>query len=155
MMADEERIFVSNRAARHFYEILEIYEAGIVLNGFEVKSIRDGKVQIKDAYAAFEKGELFLYNCHISPYSFHTHLSLSPLDPLRKRKLLMHKMELKRLRGKTEEKGLTLVPLKLYQKGRKIKVEIALAKGKKLYDKRESIKKKDLEREQQAELKYQ
>lgn len=154
-MADEEKVFVSNRAARHFYEILEIFEAGIVLNGFEVKSIRDGKVQIKDAYAAFEKGELFLYNCHISPYSFHTHLSLSPLDPLRKRKLLMHRMELKRLRGKTEEKGLTLVPLKLYQKGRKIKVEIALAKGKKLYDKRESIKKKDLEREQQAELKYQ
>ncbi|MCX7830842.1 MAG: SsrA-binding protein SmpB [Acidobacteria bacterium] len=153
-MADEEKVFVSNRGARHFYEILEIYEAGIVLNGFEVKSIREGRAQIKDSYAAFEKGELFLFNCHISPYSFHTHLSLSPLDPLRKRKLLMHKMELKRLRGKVEEKGLTLVPLKLYQKGRKIKVELALCKGKKLYDKRESIKKKDLEREQQSELKY-
>lgn len=153
-MADEEKVFASNRAARHFYEILNAYEAGIVLNGFEVKSIREGKVQIKDSYAAFEKGELFLYNCHISPYSFHTHLGLSPLDPLRKRKLLMHKIELKRLKGKSEEKGLTLIPLKLYQKGRKIKVEIALCKGKKVYDKRESIKKRDLEREQQKELKY-
>lgn len=153
-MTDNARIFASNRAARHFYEILEVYEAGIVLKGFEVKSIREGRLQLKESYAAFEKGELFLYNCHISPYSFHTHLSLTPLDPLRKRKLLMHKMELKRLRGKSEEKGLTLIPLKLYQKGRKIKVEIALCKGKKFYDKRESIKKRDFEREQQAELKY-
>lgn len=153
-MTDEGKIFVSNRAARHYYEIIELYEAGIVLNGFEVKSIREGRTQIKDSYAGFENGELFLYNCHISPYSFHTHLTLTPLDPLRKRKLLMHKMELKRLRGKSEEKGLTLIPLKLYQKGRKIKVEIALCKGKKLYDKRESIKKRDLEREQKAEFKY-
>jgi SsrA-binding protein len=153
-MEDKERVFATNRSAKHFYEILETYEAGIVLNGFEVKSIREGKVQIKDSYAGFEKGELYLYNCHISPYSHHTHATLTPIDPLRKRKLLMHKLELKRLRGKSEEKGLTLIPLRFYQKGRKIKVEISLCKGKKTFDKRESIKKREIERENATILKY-
>lgn len=153
-MEQSEKVFSTNRAARHFYEILETFEAGIVLNGFEVKSIREGRVQIKESYASFENGELFLFNCHISPYAHHTHTSLSPINPLRKRKLLMHKIELKRLKGKSEEKGLTLIPLKLYQKGRKIKVELALCRGKKAFDKRETIKKREAEREKAALLKY-
>lgn len=153
-MKNEEKTFVTNRKARHDYHILEVYEAGIVLEGFEVKSIREGRAQLQDSYAGFEDGELFLYNCHISPYSFHTHLGFRPFDPLRKRKLLMHKIELKRLKGKIQEKGLTLIPLRLYQKNRKIKVELALCKGKKMYDKREDIRKRDLEREEKYQFKY-
>jgi SsrA-binding protein len=152
-MTDETKALATNRGARYFYEVLETFEAGIALLGHEVKSIRNGRLQIKEAYAAFSNRELWLYNCHITPWSHHTHETLTPIDPLRSRKLLMHVDELRRLKSKADEKGLTIVPLKVYFKGRKIKVEIALCKGKKLYDKRESIKKREMEREQAAEKK--
>lgn len=152
-MKEELKVFANNRAARHFYEILETHEAGMALMGYEVKSIRAGRVQIKESYAGFSGGELWLYNCHVTPWSHHTHEGLTPIDPLRPRKLLMHADELRKLKSKADEKGLTIVPLGIYIKGRKIKVELALAKGKKVYDKRESIKKREMEREQAAEKK--
>ena len=151
---EKTKSFATNRGARYYYEVLDTYETGISLQGFEVKSIRSAKVQIKEAYAAFEKGELWLLNCHITPWSHHTHEALTPIDPTRKRKLLMHALELRRLKSRVDEKGLTLVPLRLYQKGRKIKVELALCKGKKVFDKRESIKKREMEREKAVENKY-
>ena len=133
-----------NRKATHDYFILETYEAGIVLTGTEIKSVREGRINLRDGYAKIDSGELWLYNVHISPYergSFYNH------DPLRPRKLLLRREEIKRLLGKTKEKGLTLVPLSVYIKdNRWAKVEVALAKGKKQYDKRAAIAERDAQR---------
>jgi SsrA-binding protein len=144
------KVLSNNKKAFFDYEIIEGLEAGIVLLGTEVKSAKEGKINLKDAFVKIMNGEAYLLNCHISPYS---HGNITNYDPTRTRKLLLHKKELNKLIGKSKEKGLTLVPLKMYLKGNKIKVEIALAKGKKIYDKRESIKKKDLSREIKRELK--
>lgn len=138
------RALATNRKARHDYHVEETYEAGIALLGSEVKSIREGRANLRDSYAAFRGGELFLYNCHVSPYA---QASRFNADPLRPRKLLMRREEIQRLVGKVEEKGLTLVPLSLYLKGRRVKVGLALARGKKQYDRREDIKRREAERE--------
>ena len=133
-----------NRQASHRYNLLEKWEAGLVLTGTEVKSLRDGKAQIKDGYAALRDGEVWLYNVHIPPYA---PASRENHEPERPRKLLMHKREIERLIGKTREKGLTLVPTRLYFRGGRAKVEIALAKGKDVGDKRQSIKEREMKRE--------
>ena len=140
----ESKILCANRKARYDYHIEETFEAGVVLLGSEVKSIRQGRANLRDGYAAFEGGELFLHNCHISPYEQASQLSL---DPLRARKLLMHGIEIERLRVKVEQKGLTLVPLSLYLKGPRVKVNLALARGKKEYDRRDDIKQREADRE--------
>ncbi len=140
----ESRTLCANRKARHDYHIEETYEAGIALLGSEVKSIREGRANLRDSYAAFRDGELFLFNCHISPYA---QASRFNADPLRPRKLLMRREEIQRLVVKVEAKGLTLVPLSLYLKGRLVKVGLALARGKKQYDRREDIKRREAERE--------
>lgn len=138
------RIISQNKKAFHDYEILETFEAGIVLMGSEVKSLRDGRANLKDSHAKIRSGEIFLLALHISVYS---NASYNNHEPERVRKLLLHKREIKRLVGKTVERGLTLVPLKLYFKDGKVKVELALARGKKHYDKRESLKRKEGARE--------
>lgn len=138
------KIIADNRKARHDYFLIEKFEAGIALVGTEVKSMRAGRVNLKDSYAQIDDGELFLYNMHVSPYE---QGSFSNVDPTRKRKLLMHKREIMRLLGSVKEKGLTLVPTKLYFSDSKVKVELALAQGKKLHDKRASEKEKDTKRE--------
>ena len=145
------KIVATNRKAYHDYEVLETYEAGIVLKGTEVKSAKQGRINLKDSYAKIENGEIFLFNAHISPY---THGNVYNHDPRRTRKLLLHKKEIMRLYGKVKEKGLTLIPLKAYIKNGKIKIEVGLCKGKKVYDKRAEIKKRDLEREMRYEMKY-
>ncbi|HHZ20399.1 MAG TPA: SsrA-binding protein SmpB [Firmicutes bacterium] len=140
----ERKNIATNRQARHEYFILETLEAGIVLTGTEVKSLRQGKGSLKESYAQVQNGEVYLYNCHISTYDFGNRFNH---DPLRPRKLLLHKEEIRRLIGKTKEKGLTLVPLALYfDANNRVKVELALAKGKKLYDKREDMAKRDAQR---------
>lgn len=149
-MAEDNRTLVTNRKARHNFHILETYEAGIALVGTEVKSLREGKGNLQDSFARIENGELFLYNMHISPYEKG---NIYNKDPRRTRKLLMHKREIYRLAGKVQEKGLTLIPLSLYLKNGIVKVELALAKGKALYDKRESIKRKTVKREMERALK--
>jgi len=143
-MTDEIKIVTQNRKARHDYEILETWEAGLALQGTEVKSLRMGNANLKDSYARVQDGEVFLYNFHISPYEKESHFNH---DPLRIRKLLLHRKEIRKLTGRVEEKGLTLVALKVYFKTGKAKVELALARGKKLYDKREDIAKRDMQRE--------
>jgi SsrA-binding protein len=148
-MSDHTKIISQNRKARHDYEILETLEAGVVLNGPEVKSLRLGRANLKDGYARPKGGEVFLHEVHISPYE---NSPLQEQDPTRIRKLLLHKQEIRKLTGKIVEKGLTLVPLKLYFRKGKIKVELALVKGKKLYDKRESIRKRDLNRETERQI---
>jgi SsrA-binding protein len=139
-----------NRKAYHDYSIHEKYEAGIVLLGTEVKSLREGRANLKDSYVAFKDGEAFLMNCHISPYS---HGNIMNHDPLRTRKLLFHKKEIEKLLGKVAEKGYTLVPLRIYFKGPYAKVEVALAKGKRVYEKRERIKEREVKRELERALK--
>lgn len=138
------RHIAENRKAYHDYFIIEKIEAGIMLTGTEIKSIRMGLINLKDSFAKIEKGQVFLYNMHISPY---THGNRFNHEPLRTRKLLLHKREIMRLFGKTQEKGLGLMALKLYWTGDWAKVELALVKGKKEYDKRDSIKEKDAKRE--------
>jgi SsrA-binding protein len=152
MPADGEhiKIIVQNKKARFNFTISESFEAGMVLLGTEVKSIRNGKINLSDSYADFRDGELFLINCNISLYPFSHHENH---EPLRSRKLLMKKKELKRLSGKVIERGFTLVPLKVYLKRGYIKIEIGLAKGKKAFDKRETIKKRDQERDIKAHIK--
>lgn len=140
-----KKIIATNRKATHDFFILEKYEAGIVLNGTEIKAIRQGKVNIKESFARIIKGEVYLINMHIGHYS---HGNIYNHEPLRDRKLLMHKKEIAKLIGKLSQKGLTLIPLSLYFKKNLVKVELALAKGKKLYDRREDIKKRDLQREE-------
>lgn len=140
----DEKIIADNRKARHDYFIEESYEAGIALVGTEVKSCRLGRVNLRDGYAAIQQGDMFLENVHISPYEQGNRFNH---EPLRKRQLLMHKGEILRLLGKVKEKGYTLVPLRLYFKKGRVKVEIGLAKGKKSYDKRDDIAARDVERE--------
>lgn len=150
-MADKPaiKILADNRRARHNYHFVETFEAGIVLSGPEVKSARAGKVQLVDAYASIENNELYLRNAHISPYSHATHWSHEPNSV---RKLLVHRHEINRLIGKTREKGLTLIPTKVYLKNGRIKVEIALAKGKQEHDKRDAIRKREQEAEAKAAM---
>src|SRR5690625_201096 len=138
-----KKVVATNRKARHEYFIEETYEAGIALRGTEVKSIRQGKVNIKESYASIEKGEVFINNLHISPYE---QGNIHNVDPIRKRKLLLHKRQIRKLSEDTIKKGYTLVPLSVYIIYGKVKLELAVAKGKKLYDKREDIAKKDAER---------
>ena len=145
-----EKIVCVNREARHNYFIDEIYEAGLVLLGSEVKSLRDGKANLKDSYARIQKGEAFLVNAHVSPYPGANQFNHEPTRP---RKLLLHQREIEWLTGKTKEKGLTLIPLRLYFKNGRAKVELGLARGKKLYDKRETLKRKMAEREVERSLK--
>ncbi len=141
---ENDSVVVNNRKAFHDYFIEETFEAGLALFGTEVKSLREGRINLKDSYAMVENGEVFLYNCHISPYS---HGNLSNHDPTRRRKLLLRKGEIQRLFGKVQQKGFTLVPLKIYFKRGWAKVELGLALGKKLYDKRETESKKSAQRE--------
>ena len=143
-MTEEQRVVATNRRARHEYEILETFEAGLVLRGTEVKSLRAGTVNFKDSYVTVRNNEAWLVGCHVSPYSHGTDANH---EPERDRKLLLHSREITRLVGKIAEKGLTVVPLKLYFKQGRIKLEIGLARGKKTHDKRESLKRKDVERE--------
>ncbi len=145
------RVIAKNKKAFFNYDLIETLEAGISLLGSEVKSIREGKISLKESYAEIKEGEVFLINCHISPYN---PANIFNHDPLREKKLLLHRREIKRLIGKIKEKGLTLVPLKvlLNDKG-KVKVEIALAKGKRVYQKRDAIRQRDQDREMRAELK--
>ena len=145
------KIVAANKKAHFNYEILERYEAGISLLGSEVKSIREGRVSLKESYAEIRGNEIFLVSCHISPYEAANRFNH---DPMRERRLLLHRREINRLTGKVKEKGLTLVPTRVLfnDKGR-VKVEIALAKGKRAYQKKEAIKERDLKREMRAELK--
>ncbi len=146
------KIVCKNKKAFHDYHIEKTMEAGMVLTGPEVKSLRAGRANIKDGYARLKDGELYLYNLHISPYAFATH---SVTDPLRVRKLLLHKRELRKLIGKINEKGVALIPLKIYfVHNGKAKVEIGLARGKKLYDKRAALKEKQSKRELQRVMKH-
>jgi len=145
-----EKTVASNKSAKRDYEIIETYEAGISLLGPEVKSIREGKVNLKDSFAKIEEGEVFVYNIHISPYAFSR---LTEEDAKRKRKLLLHRKEIDKLIGKVKEKGFTLIPLRLYFKNNLVKLELALAKGKKLYDKREEIKEREWKRQMERFLK--
>ncbi len=145
-----ERLICTNKKARRDYVFNETYEAGMVLMGTEVKALRQGKAHLKDSYARIKDGEIFLVDTHISPYSHGNQLNH---EPDRTRKLLMHKREIRKLYGKTRERGYTLVPLKIYFKDGKAKVEIGLGKGKKLHDKREDLKRKDMEREMERSFK--
>lgn len=149
MKESGEENICTNRRARHEYTIEETIEAGLVLKGSEVKSLREGKANLQDSYARIEKGEALLLNAHVNPYSASSQFNHSPTRP---RKLLLHKKELSRLVGKVKEKGLTLVPLRLYFKNGIAKVELALARGKKMYDKRESLKKKEMQREMERSV---
>jgi len=144
-----EKIIAQNKTARINYHIQDTFEAGIVLSGTEVKSLRDGKANLKDGYALVKNGEVFVHDVHISPYS---HGNRVNHDPLRVRKLLLHKAEIKRLYGKSRERGLALIPLKLYFRSGKVKIEIGVGRGKKLYDKRESLKIKSDRREMERGL---
>ncbi len=137
------KLIAKNPVARHDYEIIDTMEAGIVLTGTEIKSIRNGKVNLKDSYASIEKGEVYIHSMHISPYE---QGNIFNKDPLRDRKLLLNKHEIRKLIGLIQQKGYTLVPVSLYFQGSFVKVELGIGKGKKLYDKREDLKKKDQER---------
>lgn len=150
MESENVKIVARNRKARHEYFIEETIEAGIVLKGTEVKSVREGRVNIKESYGVVENGEVFIYNMHISPYE---QGNIYNTDPLRKKKLLLHKREIRKLESAVMQKGYTLVPLSVYiNEDGLVKVELAIAKGKKLYDKRESIAKRDAERRMQQHL---
>lgn len=148
-MADGIKVVAQNKRARHDYHIEETMEAGLVLTGTEIKSIRAGKVQLKDSFARIQQGEVFLHNMHISPYEQGNRYNH---DPLRTRKLLLQRRQINKLIGLTKEKGYALVPLKLYLKNGFAKLDLALGKGKKLYDKRETLKKRDADREAQRAL---
>jgi SsrA-binding protein len=145
-----EKIVTTNRKAYHDYHIQETYEAGISLLGTEVKSLREGRANLKDSYVIIKDNEAFLLNCHISPYS---HGNIQNHDPLRTRKLLLHRKEIDKLWGKTSQQGFTVIPLKIYFKNGKAKVEIGLAKGKRQYEKRTTIKEKEARREIERHLK--
>jgi len=145
-----EKLIASNKKALHDYFVVQKLEAGLVLTGTELKSLRDGKANLKDSYVTFTNGEAFLFGAHISPYS---HGNLQNHDPERTRKLLLHRREIEKLRVQTVEKGLTVVPLRLYFKGSKVKAEIAVVRGKKQYDKRETEKKREADRETAAAIK--
>ena len=144
-----ENIIVTNRRAKRDYEILETIEAGIELRGPEIKSLRARRANLKDSFARIDRGEIYLHNFHISPYEFG---NINNVDPLRQRKLLLHKNQIARLHAKTQTKGYTLIPLKVYLKGGLAKVEIAMARGRKQYDKREALKRKEAHREVERAL---
>ncbi len=148
---ESEKNITVNRKARHEYTIIQTYEAGIVLQGTEVKSLRQGKANLVDSYASLKNGEVWLFSAHISEY---TQGNINNHEPTRDRKLLLNRSEIRKLIGKVKEKGLTLIPLRLYFKNGKVKVELALAKGKKVYDKRAAIAKRDFDREQERKVKY-
>ena len=150
MAKTEKKLIANNKKAYHDFFIDETYECGIALHGTEVKSMRMGKCSIKEAFVRIEDGEVFVYGMHVSPYE---NGNIFNKDPLRVKKLLLHKYEINKLLGKIKEKGYTLVPLQVYFKDGKVKVEIGLARGKKLYDKREAIAKKDQRREAEKEFK--
>ena len=139
-----------NRKAFHDFHLLETFEAGLVLLGTEVKAIREGRVNLRDSFARVEDGEVYLYNVNISPYS---HRGYADHEPLRRRKLLLHRDEIRKLIGKTVVKGMTLVPVRLYFKGGRVKVAVSLAKGKKEFDKRETLKQREVDRETRAAIK--
>jgi len=146
---EDRNIILTNRRARHEYHVLETVEVGIVLRGTEVKSVREGKLNVQDAYATVQDGELMLHNLHISPFekgNIHNH------DPIRVRKLLAHKKEIRKLAQKVHEKGFTLIPLQFYFAGRHLKIELGVCKGKKTYDKRHALKQRDLKREMERHL---
>ena len=145
-----EKLIVSNKKALHEYFVVQKFEAGLMLTGTEVKSLRDGKANLKDAYVIFKDDEAFLFGAHISPYS---HGNLQNHDPERTRKLLLHRREIDKLKVQTTEKGLSVVPLRLYFKGSKVKAEIAIVRGKKQYDKRETERKREADRETAAAIK--
>jgi SsrA-binding protein len=145
-----ERLLAENRKAYHDYEMLETWEAGMVLLGTEVKSIRRGRANLRDSYARIERGELYAFNIHISPYENRGYVDH---EPMRKRKLLLHKSELRKLIGRTVEKGLTLVPVRMYLKNGKVKMAVSLARGKKAHDKRETIRRREIDRETRAAVK--
>lgn len=150
MEKDSVKLIANNKKAYHDYFILDTFEAGIALHGTEVKSLRMGKCSIKEAFIRIENGEVFVYGMHISPYEMG---NLFNKDPLRVRKLLLHKAQIRKMLGKVKEKGISIVPLRVYLKGSLVKVEIGLARGKKLYDKREDLARKDQNREAQREFK--
>jgi SsrA-binding protein len=150
LMADEEKIIVTNRAAFHEYHILDKFEAGVVLTGTEVKSLRAGHIQLKESYVAVRDDEAWLFNAHISPY---THGNRENHDPVRTRKLLLHRREIERLANESTVKGMTLVVTRVYLKRGRVKFEIGVARGKKLYDKRETEMRRTVERETRAQLK--
>ena len=149
-MTKEERVLAANRAAFHNYHISDKYEAGIALTGTEVKSAMDGRVQLKDAYVSVREGEAWLFNAHISPYSHGNRLNH---EPMRTRKLLLHKREIEKLDEVSVKQGMTLVPTQVYLKNGRIKVEVGVARGKKLYDKREAEMRRTVDRETRAQLK--
>lgn len=148
--AQAQRIIAENRKARHDYHILETWEAGVALLGTEVKAIREGRVNLRDSYARVDRGEIWMLNVHISPYS---HRGYADHAEMRQRKLLLHRHEIRKLIGRTTEKGLTLVPLQLYYKNGRVKVLIGLAKGKQAHDKRETIRRREVDRETRAAVK--
>jgi SsrA-binding protein len=147
--AESQRVVISNRKARHEYSIEATFDAGIALAGTEVKSIRAGQANIQDAFCKVEEGEVWLYNMHVNPFEHGSHWNM---EPRRKRKLLLHRWEIDKIRGWMEQKGLALVPLKLYFQRGFAKLEIGMGRGKKLYDRREDIAKRDIERERQREM---
>jgi SsrA-binding protein len=144
-----DQVVINNRKARHDYFVLDAYECGVMLKGPEVKSIRNGRANLQDAYARVEDGEVWMYGMHVSPYEF----SRGELDPVRKRKLLLHSREIAEIARATEEKGITLVPLRVYFKDGRCKVEIATARGKARYDKRQAIATRDAKRDTERDLK--
>jgi SsrA-binding protein len=148
--AIEEKVLASNRAAYHNYHILDKYEAGIALTGTEVKSVLAGRVQLKEGYVGIREGEAWLFNAHISPYA---HGNRENHEPLRTRKLLLHRREIERLDEAIAKQGMTLVATRVYLKNRRIKIEVAIARGKKMYDKRETELRRTVERETRAQLK--
>jgi SsrA-binding protein len=149
-MSENDKEILTNRAAFHEYHILDKFEAGVVLLGTEVKSVMLGRIQLKESYVTVKDNELWLFNAHISQYS---HGNINNHEPLRTRKLLLHRREIEKLERETTLKGMTLVVTQIYWKNGRIKFEIGLAKGKKLYDKRETLKNRDIERETQAQMK--
>lgn len=148
--AAAERVIADNRKALHDYHVLDSWEAGVALLGTEVKAIREGRVNLRDSYARVEKGEVWLLNVHVSPYS---HTGYAHHDERRQRKLLLHEHEIRKLSGRVAEKGLTLVPLRMYFKKGRVKVQLALAKGKQAHDKRETIRRREIDRETRAAVK--
>jgi SsrA-binding protein len=145
-----QKNIAENRKAFHDYHIIETFEAGVVLVGTEVKAIREGSANLRDSFARLEDGEVWLYNAHINPYS---HRGYADHEPTRRRKLLLHRQEIRKLIGKTVEKGMTLVPTRMYFQNGHVKVALALAKGKQAHDKRESIKRREVDRETRAAVK--
>ena len=145
-----KRVIAENRKARHDYYVLETFESGVALLGSEVKAIREGRVNLRDSYARVESGEAWMLNVHISPYS---HCGYAQHAEKRQRKLLLHRHEIRKLVGQTAERGLTVVPLEMYFKGGRVKVLLALAKGKQLHDKREMIRRREVDRETRAAVK--